>query len=184
MIIIGITGTLGSGKGTIVEYLVGEKRFVHYSVRAYLLEKIREQGLPENRDSMVFVANDLRASFGPSYITDQLYNQAVISGKNCVIESIRTPGEIDSLKAKGRFFLLAVDADPEFRYQRILLRQSETDRITRKIFLENEEREMNTTDPNKQNLKKCIEMADFILLNNSTKKELIEQVEKVLDQVC
>jgi dephospho-CoA kinase len=183
MIIIGITGTLGAGKGTIVEYLVDEKGFVHYSVRAYLLEKIREQGRPENRDSMFRLANELRTRFGPSYVTDQLYKQALVSGKNCVIESIRTPGEIDSLRAKGNFFLLAVDADSEFRYQRILLRQSETDRVTRKTFLENEEREMNPTDPNKQNLKKCIEMADFILVNNGTKKNLIQQVEKVLDQV-
>jgi dephospho-CoA kinase len=184
MIIIGITGTLGAGKGTIVEYLVGEKGFIHYSVRAYLLDKIREQGLQENRDSMFRLANELRASYGPSYITDQLYNRAMGSGKNCVIESIRTPGEIISLRAKGHFYLLAADADPEFRYHRILLRQSETDQVSRKTFLENEEREMNTTDPNKQNLRKCIEMADFIILNNGTKKDLIRQLEKVLDQVC
>ena len=184
MIIIGISGTLGAGKGTIVRYLAGEKGFVHYSVRTFLLEKIREQGLPENRDSMFRLANELRASNGPSYVTDQLYNQARVSGKNCVIESIRTRGEVESLKAKGNFYLLAVDADPDIRYQRILLRQSETDQVSRKIFLENEEREMNSTDPNKQNLKKCIEMADFILLNNGTKKDLIRQVEKVLDQVC
>jgi dephospho-CoA kinase len=184
MIIIGITGTLGAGKGTIVEYLVGEKGFVHYSVRAYLLDKIREQGLPENRDSMVRVANELRAGNSPSYVTDQLYDQAMVSGNNCVIESIRTPGEINSLRSKGYFFLLAVDADPELRYQRIFLRQSETDQVNLKTFQENEEREMSTTDPNKQNLKKSIEMADFILLNNGTKEDLIRQVEKVLDQIC
>ena len=184
MIIIGITGTLGAGKGTIVEYLVRKKGFIHYSVRAYLLEKIKEQGLQENRDSMFHLANELRASYGPSYVTDQLYNRAMGSGKNCVIESIRTPGEIISLRTKGHFYLLAADADPESRYQRILLRQSETDQVSRKTFLENEEREMNTTDPNKQNLRKCIEMADFIILNNGTKKDLVRQLEKVLDQIC
>jgi dephospho-CoA kinase len=183
MIIIGITGTLGAGKGTIVEYLVNEKGFVHYSVRTYLMEKIREKGLPENRDSMFNLANELRASHGPSYVTDQLYNQALVSGKDCVIESVRTPGEVDSLRAKGHFFLLAVDADRELRYQRILLRQTETDRVSRNTFLENEERELSTTDPNKQNIRECISMADFILLNNSTKKDLVNQLEKVLIQI-
>jgi dephospho-CoA kinase len=183
MIIIGITGTLGAGKGTIVEYLVGEKGFIHYSVRDYLLEKIREQGLPENRDSMFNLANELRAAHGPSYVTDQIYLKAMESGRDCVIESIRTPGEIISLRAKGRFYLIAADADPVLRYRRILLRQSETDLVSWETFTNNEMREMSTTDPNKQNLRKCIEMADFILLNNGTKKDLIQQVDHVLDQV-
>jgi dephospho-CoA kinase len=184
MIIIGITGTLGAGKGTIVEYLVEKKEFIHYSVRAYLLEKIREQGLEENRDNMFRLGNELRASYSSSYIIDQLYNRAMVTQKNCVIESLRTPGEIDSLRKKGHFYLLAVDANPDIRYQRILLRQSETDRVSRKTFFENEEREMNSIDLNKQNLKKCIEMADCVLLNNGTKTDLILQLEKVLDQVC
>jgi dephospho-CoA kinase len=183
MIIIGITGTLGAGKGTIVEYLIKEKGFAHYSVRAYLLELIRGKGLPENRDSMFNLANELRAVHGPSYVTDQLYEQAVLAGKNCIIESIRTPGEVESLRTKGLFYLLAIDADPEVRYQRIVLRQTETDDVSRKTFMENEEREMSTTDPNKQNLRKCINMADYIILNNGSKEELDNQLEKVLAQI-
>ena len=180
MIIIGITGTLGAGKGTIVEYLAEKKFFLHFSVRAFLLEEIRKQKLPENRDSMFSLANSLRAQHGSSYITDQLFIQALKTGRNCVIESIRTPGEIHSLRNKGNFTLFAVDASPEIRYQRIKLRQSETDQITFQTFLENEEREMNTADRNKQNLRKCIDEADFILWNNGTRDELIEQVENIL----
>ena len=44
MIIIGITGTLGAGKGTIVDYLVQEKGFKHYSVRNYLIKEIEKGG--------------------------------------------------------------------------------------------------------------------------------------------
>jgi len=180
MIIIGITGTLGAGKGTIVEYLVEKKSFLHFSVRAFLLEDIRKQKLPENRDSMFSLANSLRAQHGSSYITDQLFLQALKTGRNCVIESIRTPGEIHSLRSNGNFTLFAVDASPEIRYQRIKLRQSETDQISFQTFLENEEREMNTVDPNKQNLRKCIDEADFVLENNGTREELIEQVKNIL----
>ena len=46
MVIIGITGTLGAGKGTIVDYLVNKKSFYHYSVSGYLKEELQKQLLP------------------------------------------------------------------------------------------------------------------------------------------
>lgn len=183
MIIIGITGTLGAGKGTIVDYLVQEKGFAHFSVRGFLLEEISRQGLEANRDSMVLVANKLRADHSPSYIIDQLYERALLTGKNCIIESIRTPGEVQSLREKGNFVLFAVDADPMLRYKRIVLRNSETDNISYDIFLQNEKREMISDDPNKQNLRKCIQQADHVLTNNNSIPDLIRQVSVILDKL-
>jgi len=183
MLIIGITGTLGAGKGTIVDYLVKEKGFVHFSVRGFITEEINRQGLPVNRDSMVKVANKLRADHSPSYIIDQLHEQALLTGKNCIIESIRTAGEVQSLREKGNFVLFAVDADPMLRYQRIVLRNSETDNISYDVFLQNEKREMISDDPNKQNLRRCIQLADHVLTNNSTIPELIQQVSVILDKL-
>jgi dephospho-CoA kinase len=183
MIIIGITGTIGAGKGTIVEYLVNQKNFMHYSVREFLSKEIEKRNMPVNRDSMVVVANELRASHVPSYITDQLYLQAIRSNKNCVIESIRTPGEIDSLREKANFWLFAVDAPANLRYQRVVIRNSVTDNIDYPTFLENEEREMQAGDPNKQNLRKCIEMADFVFENSASIEVLHQQVEKVLHKI-
>jgi len=183
MLIIGITGTLGAGKGTIVDYLVQEKRFVHFSVRGFITEEIIRQGLPVNRDSMVAVANKLRADNSPSYIIDQLYDQALLTGKNCIIESIRTPGEVESLRSKGNFLLFAVDADPMLRFDRIVMRNSETDRISFATFVENEEREMQSHDPNKQNIGKCIDKADYIFYNNSTVRDLYQKLEAELSRL-
>jgi dephospho-CoA kinase len=183
MLVIGITGTLGAGKGTVVEYLLKEKGFNHFSVRQYLLEEIQKRRLPENRDSMVIVANEMRRLNSPSYITDQLYIQALKSNKNAVIESIRTPGEIDSLRRKGKFFLFAVDADPKTRFERITKRNSETDQIDFDTFINNEQREMTSNDPNSQNLQKCREMADLVIWNDGSINELYEKVEKVLREI-
>jgi dephospho-CoA kinase len=183
MLIIGITGTLGSGKGTIVDYLVKAKGFAHYSVRAYVSEEITRRGLEVNRDNMVLVANDLRKKNSPSYITDQLYEMALNTGKDSVIESIRTPGEVYSLRKKGNFHLLAVDADPEARYRRITARKSATDSVSYETFLENERREMESQDPNAQNIGKCIELADYHLTNNGTIEQLNRQVEEVLEKI-
>ena len=182
MMIIGITGTLGAGKGTIVEYLINRKGFSHFSVRQYLIGEIMKKGLTVNRDSMVKVANELRAKHSPAFIIEELYGQAKNEGKDAVIESIRTPGEAEFLKKQGNFLLIAVDANPKTRFERIKIRASETDQIDFETFLENENREMHTTDPNKQNLKRCIEMADAVIENNGTVDGLIQQVDKVLSE--
>jgi len=180
MIVIGITGTLGAGKGTIVEYLINNKGFKHFSVRQFLIEEINKKGLPVNRDSMTEVANNLRANHSPSYIIEQLYKKALANGGNAIIESIRTPGEVEFLKKQGKFYLIAVDADPQVRYNRISIRASETDHITFDTFLANEKREFTTSDPNKQNLSKCIQLADIMLKNDGSLIELNTQLENKL----
>ncbi len=177
MIIIGITGTLGAGKGTVVEYLVKNKSFIHYSVRGLITEELNKRGMPVNRDTLTNLANELRADNSPAYLIELLYEKAFKNGKNCIIESIRTPGEIEMLKSKPNFFLLAVDADPKIRYERIVQRASETDNVTFDTFLENEKREMKSTDPNKQNLSECIKQADFVISNNGDVSQLYNQTE-------
>ena len=183
MVIIGITGTIGAGKGTIVEYLTSKKNFKHYSVRSFLLREIQHRQLPPNRDSMVIVANHLRQTHSPSYIVDQLIKEALLNNQHSVIESIRTEGEIISLRKHYCFYLFAIDALPELRYQRILKRNSETDHIDYHTFIENETREFSSTNHYKQNLKKCIELADFTFLNNGSIEELYQQIENVLTKL-
>lgn len=183
MIIIGITGTIGSGKGTMVDYMVEHYGFTHLSVRQFLIDSLTKKGESINRDTMVTLANELRAAHKPSYITDCLYEQALLSGQDCIIESIRTPGEVFSLREKENFYLFAVDAKPETRYERIVKRNSETDHIDFETFVANEKREMNSDNPNHQNLKKCIDLADFVFDNNGIVADLHQQIEDTLIKI-
>jgi hypothetical protein len=129
---------------------------------------------------MVAVANELRANHSPSYLAEQLFEQAKKSGKNCIIESIRTLGEVEALQTKGNFTLFAIDADARVRYDRAYTRASETDNISFETFLDNEKREMESTDPNKQNLSACIARADFRFENNGTAEELYLKINQTL----
>lgn len=181
--IIGITGTLAAGKGTIVEYLES-KGFKHFSVRAYLTRVVEERGLPLNRDSLVAVANDLREKHSPSFIAEELYREAKEAGGDVIIESIRTEGEIRALKSKGNFKLFAIDADPQLRYDRAVGRASETDSVTFETFVQNEEREWANTDPTKGNLKRCIELADYTFTNSGSVEELFAQIDAALAELA
>lgn len=167
MRIIGITGTLGAGKGTVVEYLTQHKGFKHYSARALLNEIIAERGLAPGRDTMVELANAMRAEKGPAALIEALFQRAIAVGEDAIIESVRTEGEVTALRSFGTpFMLLAVDAAQRTRYDRAFARGSSTDDVSFEKFVEQEQREMSSTEPHEQNLSRCMALADARLTND------------------
>lgn len=183
MIVIGITGTLGAGKGTIVDYLVNKKNFKHYSVSGYLKEILLKKNIEVNRTSLQDMGNKLRERYGPDYITKKLFIKAKKGKGNSIIESIRNPKEAGFIKSQKNSYLFAVDANQKTRYLRIKKRASEKDKVTFKEFKDQEKKELQSKDLNAQNLPKCISMADFKFDNNGTIEKLHEEVEKVLNKI-
>jgi dephospho-CoA kinase len=179
--IIGITGTNGAGKGTVVDYLVKNKGFRHYSVRNFLKEEITRRGLVKDRGTMLVVANELRAMHGSGYIAEQLLAEALKDGGDVVIESVRSLGEAEHIKRHGAL-LWAVDASMPARYERVLKRMSETDRITYERFVADEQAEIGNAERTKPNLRGVIAIADTVLMNDGTQEELYIQVEAALQK--
>ncbi len=176
--IIGITGTNGAGKGTVVDYLVHTKGCNHFSARAFITEEIKRQGLPIDRPHMRQVANELRQMHGPAYVIEQLLHQAQATAGTSVIESIRTIGEAELLLSHGAQ-LWAVDADRKVRYERILTRMSETDHVTFEQFCTFEDREMQGTEAWDMNVFGVMQLAHHTFSNNTTREALFLQVEEV-----
>ena len=178
--IIGITGTLGAGKGTIVEYLVQEYGFKLYSVREFLNKEVKRRGLPTSRDTLLAVANDLRSIHGPGYISETMMGEVLRDVSDAVIESIRSIGEAKYLTDHGAQ-LWAVDADIKTRYARIQERASETDRVSFEKFSADETREYTNIDGTKPNLSGVIALADIMLYNDGSREELFKKIEEVLN---
>lgn len=181
-IILGITGSNGAGKGTIVEYLVNKKEFEHLSASGLITQEIIKRNMPINRDNMIVVGNDLRAKFGAGYIAEELLRRAEKSENNVIIESIRTLGEVKKLKEVGGL-LVAVDANRKLRYKRILLRGGSKDGVSFKEFVDQEKKEMESDDPNKQNLLACKKAANYLIENNGSIKELNREIEKLIIKI-
>lgn len=177
MLVIGITGTAGSGKGTVAQYLVDKYGFKHFSVRDFLIEEINKRNMVVNRESMIAVANDLRNTYEAEYIVMELYRKAVKENCNCVIESIRTVGEVEALKKKSNFILWGIDAPIDIRYERIRKRSNQSDMVNFDKFKEQEERETSSKLKTEQNITECMNMADVVIKNIGRIQELEKRID-------
>lgn len=183
MIIIGITGTNGAGKDTIVEYLVREKGFVHFSVKSLLIEELNTRSLPLNRISMINLANELRKEYGSNYLVEKLYTQATKTNSDTVIESLRNPSEVEWMKKKESFILFGINADIDIRYKRIRIRNGEKDNVSMEQFIEQENFERNSGLSTGQNIDRCLQLADFTFQNNGSRQELYKKINTALKTI-
>ncbi|MBP6924442.1 MAG: AAA family ATPase [Candidatus Pacebacteria bacterium] len=179
--IVGLTGSFGAGKGFVADYLVNQKAFAHFSARTFITKELERRGIEVNRDTMTNVANDLRATHGPTYIFEQLVQMAKNHGGDAVIESIRAVAEAVYIKEQGGV-VLGIDADPQIRYERIVKRGSETDHVTFGEWRAQELRESNPDDPTKQDIFGALKLSDVIIMNVSSIPELKRKIDNFIEK--
>ena len=102
-----------------------------------------------------------------------------LDGEDAVIDSIRTPGEVEALRQRSDFTLIEVVSDMEARWQRSLKRARSGDPLDRVTFERQEKAEATAKDDAGQALNATAELAD-ITLNNSGS---IDELNKNLDEL-
>jgi dephospho-CoA kinase len=115
--IIGIAGTISSGKDTLAEYLVENYGFHHVSTGDMVRAEATKRYGDIERSTLQIVGPELRAEGGAGV----LVTKALESPRPVVITGLRAIGEIKTLKAAGGV-LLFIDAYVETRYERMLKR--------------------------------------------------------------
>lgn len=178
--IIGVTGTLGAGKGSVVDYLVDQKGFAHLSVTDFMRSVAQERGITPTR--MVFhdIANEYRAR-GPIALQEAVRDWGKEQGitDNFVIEAQHTPDEVRFVQGLGGV-VIAVDADIRTRYERIVNRGHDKDNTTFEEFKAHEELEMSPTASSTNNLGESLKIADVLIENNGSVEELHAAVDALL----
>ena len=174
--IIGIVGTLGAGKGTVVEYLK-QQGFSHYSASGYLREVIESEGGTPNRESYSALATKIRQA-DEAGLAKILYTRAEQDGvKDAIIEALHDEGEAEYVKKSGGI-LLGIDVAPKIRYARQQARGSEKDDVTFEEFLVQIARE--EEGEGHHNIHGALKMTDHIIMNDGTIEDLYEKVEEWL----
>ncbi len=180
VVLVGLTGRNASGKTTIVQWFAGRGvRTVSCSdsIRAWLAE----QGIEESREALIEGGRELRRRGGSGILAEMLLE--ALGGGDAVIDSIRTPGEVEALRARDDFILIEVTAGADSRWARSQGRARPGDPADRATFVAQEESEEVASDEAGQALVATAEMADLILNNEGTVEGLHEDLENLLDRL-
>ncbi|HOU79502.1 MAG TPA: AAA family ATPase [Candidatus Pacearchaeota archaeon] len=181
--IIGLTGRIAGGKGVASDFFRA-KGFEYLSLSNEVREEANKRGLPLERKSLQDLGNLMRKEEGSSVLAKRVIKK-IKKKKNYVIDGIRNSGEVEELRKvfKNKFILISIDADLRIRWKNAKNRAKESDPKTFKEFLKADKRDFKENSQNGQQVKKCMEMADYALLNNGTIQELIAQLKLVYRQL-
>src|SRR5215470_15315885 len=175
--LIGLTGRNAAGKGEVARYLQ-QKSFYYRSLSDVIRQEVRSRGDEPTRERLIIVGNELRQKYASNVLAERTLAK-IEDDKHYIIDSIRNPAEVEAFRAAKHFKLIRVEAPADIRFQRILLRQRESDPKTLDEFIALENREAEGDDTS-QNLVKVELMADHALVNDGTLEKLYPQVDELL----
>jgi len=183
--IIGLAGTIGSGKGTVVDYLK-DQGFMQYSSSGLLGDLVEREGNPRTREAMAKMATRLQTDF-PGGVIEKNYRERYLTEKpeHAIFEAIHRQSEANFLKSVGGY-IIGVDADLATRFERTKLRnEGEKDRQDFEHFKEQARIEdEGGGDPSRDNnIREVINSAEFVIENNGTLEELHAKVDAVLAEI-
>ncbi len=184
MKVVGLTGTIGSGKEVVKEFL--EKNFNTATVTLSSLlkeESLIKKGIKITRDIRQNLGNELRKQYGPEILVKIAIGFMPRNKDLLVIDGLRNPAESDFLKKNfgENYKLVGVDAPKEVRFDRTLKRGKESDPKTFEEFLQVDERDQGKGEPSYgQQVGECMQMADFVVDNSGTMEELKRKLQELL----
>jgi dephospho-CoA kinase len=181
--LIGVVGLNGSGKDTVAQYHVQRHGYARKDLGQEIRDELKRQGRNHlDRNEMIALGNEMRQKNGFNYWCKRAIDAAEAgSAEGIVITSIRNPSEADEITKRGGV-IMEVFADQKLRFDRTVARVksnpgSHGDIGSFEDFKNKEEKELRSDDPAKQQLLKCISMAEHRLDNNGSFEQLYEGID-------
>ena len=177
---MGLTGRNASGKSTLVSWFSNRGlRSVSCSdsIRAWL----SEQGIESTREALIEGGRELRRRGGGGVLAEMLLE--ILDGEDAVVDSIRTPAEVEALRNRGDFFLIEVRADSESRWKRMIDRGRSGDPSEKEVFLAQEAAEAKSDDEAGQALDATASLADITVINDGTIADLEVKLEEIWSEL-
>lgn len=169
--ILGFAGKIGSGKDTLAHYCLQKLGGQCVSFSDPLKEILHAYQLQSSRENLQKLSTLLRTHFSEDILAQGLEKKIhEASGPIVAITNVRRHVDVELLKKFQRFYLVYVEADPETRFQRYLMRnQSPGDRD-----MAFEEFQKNDTSESEAQIEGLKEKAHLVIKNNESIEKLYQ----------
>ncbi len=180
--IIGVVGSIASGKSLLGDVLV-KRGFLRLSFSAEVRNEAANKNISIKRKELQDLGNEMRLREGNDYWAKKVIAK-MEKNKNYVVEGIRNPSEVNALRKLENFILVGVEAPIERRFQWIMMRQKDSDPSSLEGVKEIDARDRGIGEEGHgQQSAKCIEMADYHLINDKTKEHFQKKVDMLLKKM-
>ena len=182
MKVVGITGSIASGKGYVGEQI--KKNFDCYfvSLAGAIQSAIEKKKGVVTREAMSDMGDELRKQYG-AHVLAKVSTEFMPREKPImIVDGIRNPAEAEWLRQtyKQNFVLLAIDAPQEIRFQRSQKRSEQKDAKTIEEFVKQDERDQGKGEPDYgQQVGKCIAMANLKIINDGDEAKMKAQMDEL-----
>jgi dCMP deaminase len=181
---IGLTGYMGTGKGEIAKKLQNQG-YKYISLSDMVREEADRRGINHTRESLQEIGNELRQAQGPGVLgirvretIEREEGDALGTGK-WIIDGIRNPQEAIEIKRIPKSKLLSVTSSLTTITSRLKTRKRPGEEgLTKDQVFERLKKESGIgEDAGGQQVQKCLEMSDFLLINEGSLTDLDKKLQ-------
>lgn len=179
-IILGLAGTLASGKDTTKKYLVGKYTAKDCRFSSILRDVLSRIAVPISRENLQKLSTLLRANFGENLLAKAIANDATeLDSDIVIVDGVRRPTDIEHLIKLPNFFLIKIDADSRTRYER-MLKRNENEGDNKKSF---EQFKIDENAEADKLIPIVMESARYSIDNNGSLEDLYKQIDQIIKQI-
>lgn len=179
-IILGMTGFLAAGKGTVAKYLEEKHGATIYGFSAPLRDILDRLYLEQTRGNMQNLSTDLRNQFGADLLSSVIAKDVSEDMNNIIIvDGVRRVTDIKYLSALPAFHLINIEAEQKTRWKRMTKREQNPD-DAQKTFEDFQQDELAEAE---QQIAEVAAAAEYKLDNNGSMEEAEKQIEEILQKI-
>jgi dephospho-CoA kinase len=165
-LVIGLSGTIASGKGTVADILK-VKGFNYIALSSVIKDELIKKGMPITRITMQDMGNELRSAKGGAALASIALGKFRSYSTPLIIDGIRNVDEITFLRKNSNFVLIGIDAPIELRWKRVQVRNRDSDLLNHDRFIIDDARDRGFNEPlNGQQVGMCLVQADYLINND------------------